>query len=62
MSVQRAADSLWQAHLDSQTTREVLEQKALQYAKAKQASRDRRDKWKMRRLCKSRGIDDARES
>lgn len=61
MSVGRLAEKLWLAHLDPNTTKEVLEQRALEFARAKQESRDRRDKWKLRRLLQSREKRDERK-
>lgn len=62
MSVGKARENLWATHLDPDVTPERLEAAATQFVIAKQRASDRRDKWKLRRLSKSRGIEDARES
>lgn len=54
MSVGKARGELWAVHLDPLTTPEKLEGAATRFVIAKQRASDRRDKWKLRRLSKSR--------
>lgn len=55
MSVGKARAALWATHLDPLVTIDRLEKAATQFVLAKQRASDRRDKWKIRRLNKSRG-------
>lgn len=54
MSVGKARADLWATHLDPATQPEDLERAATIFVLAKQKASDRRDKWKLRRLSKSR--------